>query len=261
MALDQPLYPERSEMGAANNDASARSELNGSAVRSLSSAAWPAAILDQMEDIVVATDAQGRLAYLNRAAETVYGIASNDAVGRPVDELFRWCWPSASLPAELARTLESDGRWHGQGMQVLKDGRRLTVEGTLWLQRDAARGGAGTVAILRPVPVAPSLVGEELKREPAPGPADSPFRLALQGSPVIVYTTDRRLRYTWIFNPHRDFQPEMVLGKRDDEFCRPEEVAELVALKQEALDRERAAFGATCGSAWPPRRRVLRCIR
>jgi PAS domain S-box-containing protein len=66
------------------------------------------------------------------------------------------------------------------------------------------------------------------------------FRIVLSNSPMIVATCDAELRYTWIFNPASPFTPESVLGRRDDEISDPADVADLVALKLEALQyRER----------------------
>lgn len=45
-------------------------------------------ILDVMPDAVTVVDAEGRVAYWNRAAERVYGIAREDILGRPVSEFF-----------------------------------------------------------------------------------------------------------------------------------------------------------------------------
>jgi PAS domain S-box-containing protein len=62
------------------------------------------------------------------------------------------------------------------------------------------------------------------------------FEVAVKNSPMIVYTTDRALRYTWLFNPGFGVDPAEVVGKSDEEIRRPEDVAQLVALKQSVLD-------------------------
>jgi len=62
------------------------------------------------------------------------------------------------------------------------------------------------------------------------------FRIALQDAPISVATHDRELRYTWVYLPQIGFSPEKMLGKRDDELLPPQDVAELVALKQAVLD-------------------------
>lgn len=64
------------------------------------------------------------------------------------------------------------------------------------------------------------------------------FRVALQNSPVLVYTTDRELRYTWIYNPHPAYDPTQVIGKRDEDLLPISEAAKLTEIKQTALDGE-----------------------
>lgn len=53
------------------------------------------------------------------------------------------------------------------------------------------------------------------------------FRIALENSPFTAFRLDTDLRYTWIGNPHEDFDAEAVIGKRDDELL-PEEAAEII---------------------------------
>ena len=60
--------------------------------------------------------------------------------------------------------------------------------------------------------------------------------------PLVVATVDTALRYTWIFDPHPDFTPEAVLGKRDDELASTPGIAALVDLKQRVLGSGRAEY-------------------
>lgn len=62
------------------------------------------------------------------------------------------------------------------------------------------------------------------------------LRVAIKNSKIIVHTTDRDLRYTWIENPHPSFKPEEIVGKRDDELLPPEVAAPLLRMKQQTLD-------------------------
>jgi signal transduction histidine kinase len=62
--------------------------------------------------------------------------------------------------------------------------------------------------------------------------------VAVNAIPIQVYTCDRELRYTWVYNPLHDFRVEDLLGKRDDEILPPEAVAEVIAVKQQALATE-----------------------
>ncbi|MEO8451364.1 MAG: PAS domain S-box protein [Gemmatimonadota bacterium] len=60
------------------------------------------------------------------------------------------------------------------------------------------------------------------------------FRIALQHSPIVVFSQDRDLRYTWIHRPY-DRSPEDVLGTTDAELLPPEAAVPLTALKREVM--------------------------
>jgi PAS domain S-box-containing protein len=62
------------------------------------------------------------------------------------------------------------------------------------------------------------------------------FDLVLSNSAFTVFTTDRDLRYTWVYNPKHGLTVEDLLGKRDDEALPPEDVSELMRFKQEVLN-------------------------
>jgi two-component system, chemotaxis family, CheB/CheR fusion protein len=67
---------------------------------------------------------------------------------------------------------------------------------------------------------------EELKQ------VERNFNIALKNSSIIVAHVDLDLRYTWIYNPHPDFNPNTVIGKRDDELAKNKGVKTLVKLKK-----------------------------
>jgi PAS domain S-box-containing protein len=61
------------------------------------------------------------------------------------------------------------------------------------------------------------------------------FRIALANSPIRVAHVDRELRYTWMYNTHPDVELERALGKRLDDILPPENVIELMCLREEVL--------------------------
>jgi PAS domain S-box-containing protein len=131
---------------------------------------------------------------------------------------------------QLAAALEqrrTTGRFVGQITLIARDGRRIPVDISSRIFRDAA-GQERTSLFVRDA-TERLRVEEQLRR------SEERFRVALEGSPIIVYTADAELRYTWMYNPHPRFRLEDVLGRRDDELVPPERVAELMALKREVL--------------------------
>lgn len=61
------------------------------------------------------------------------------------------------------------------------------------------------------------------------------MHVAVKNSPLILYTTDRNLRYSWVGKPYAGLEASELLGKRDDEIFPPKDAAELIALKQAVL--------------------------
>ena len=61
------------------------------------------------------------------------------------------------------------------------------------------------------------------------------FRVALKGAPVVVFTQDLQLRYTWINSPVLAWNRQDYVGKTDAEIVGDQEAARLTAIKQEVL--------------------------
>ena len=61
------------------------------------------------------------------------------------------------------------------------------------------------------------------------------FRVALKNAPVVVFSHDLQLRYTWINSPHLTVAREDYLGRTDAEVFAGEEGARLTAIKEEVL--------------------------
>ncbi len=73
------------------------------------------------------------------------------------------------------------------------------------------------------------------ERERALYRTDERFRVALQNAPIVVYSCDRDLRYTWIANPV-GFAAADLIGKRDQDLPPFGGMRELVAFKRGVLD-------------------------
>jgi len=66
------------------------------------------------------------------------------------------------------------------------------------------------------------------------------FRIALNGSPITVFSQDLDLRYTWIYNPQLYWQHDAI-GKADDEVMGPQKVEPLKELARRVLETGIAA--------------------
>src|SRR5271156_480183 len=56
-------------------------------------------ILSQISDAVIVSDGEQRIAYLNAAAEKLYGVSASEALGRPISKLYsiRWRKPEEEV--------------------------------------------------------------------------------------------------------------------------------------------------------------------
>jgi len=79
-------------------------------------------------------------------------------------------------------------------------------------------------------------ITENKQAEDALRESEARLKIAIRHSSFVFAFCDRELRYTWIHNPHSDFKPEEVIGKRDDELAENEGMTRLVRFKQRVID-------------------------
>lgn len=78
-------------------------------------------------------------------------------------------------------------------------------------------------------------IAERQEAERALRESDDLFRRALAPSPVVVFSHDRQLRYTWLHNGGPAEGPEAAIGKTDEELFGPADASMLTGLKSEVL--------------------------
>jgi PAS domain S-box-containing protein len=66
--------------------------------------------------------------------------------------------------------------------------------------------------------------------------SDRRFRQALEHSDITVYSQDRDLRYTWIYDGKGRFDPDLVLGRSDLELALPEDAEKLSEIKRRVME-------------------------
>lgn len=91
-------------------------------------------ILDAANDAIVMTDLQQNVIYWNKGAETIYGWAKNEAIGRKINELFcvkDMVWMDAH------EAVMKDGSWTGEVPHKTKKGQAIVVENRISLVNDS----------------------------------------------------------------------------------------------------------------------------
>ncbi len=77
---------------------------------------------------------------------------------------------------------------------------------------------------------------EHNRAEKALQKSENRFRVALEGSPIIVWNQDKELRYSWIYNPHPAFKIEDTIGKTDEQLFPADNAAHLTKIKRSVLE-------------------------
>jgi PAS domain S-box-containing protein len=108
-------------------------------------------MLAQVSDAVIAVDGDGRITYLNAAAERLYGIAASGALGRTLSTIYEARWLHPEDEAAAAAALREHGEWRGEYVHVRQDGRELDVESSITVLRKFAGQTPGLLAVIRDV--------------------------------------------------------------------------------------------------------------
>ena len=145
-------------------------------------------LLDLTQDAIMVRDAEDRITFWNRAAETMYGWTKEEALGRNLHELLKTWFPE---PLEkIAADLMRDGHWAGELWHTRRDGTTIVVTSRWVLER------AEPPRILETnTDVSERRRSEEELRESLRELADLKF--ALDESSIVAFT-DQRGRITYV---------------------------------------------------------------
>jgi PAS domain S-box-containing protein len=108
-------------------------------------------ILGQVSDAVISIDNEGRVTYLNSAAERQYAVAAPTVIGRPLSDLYTYEWIDSGDEQIAWAALAHEGFWRGENRHVLRNGRVLHVESSVSVLHDAAGTRTGLLAVVRDV--------------------------------------------------------------------------------------------------------------
>ncbi len=107
--------------------------------------------LNSIGDAVLATDEQGRVTRINPVAEALTGWQESEALGRPVDEVFRIIREEASVPNDAIAKTSRRTELAAPTILVSRDGTKRLVEDSSSPIRDGGGKIRGTVLVFRDV--------------------------------------------------------------------------------------------------------------
>jgi PAS domain S-box-containing protein len=142
-----------------------------------------AAVLNRIDDAVIALDLGGRVVYFNRAAERMYGVREADVLGQPLSAIYEYRWLSPEHELEATRALAQSGTWRGENLHVRRDGAALHVDSAVSVMKDPSGAPNGLLAVVRDV--TPQKHAEETLRI-----SEARFRALASHAPVGIFMTD-----------------------------------------------------------------------
>lgn len=108
-------------------------------------------ILAQITDAVVAIGFDGRVLFWNKGAERLYGATAEQVLGQAHTECYRCEWIDENDDSVVLCKVRESGRWSGDSLHSLRDGRQLLVESEVCLLRDDLGNEIGLIHVLRDV--------------------------------------------------------------------------------------------------------------
>jgi PAS domain-containing protein len=175
------------------------------------------AVLDRITDGFYALDNACRFTFVNAHAEDLLDLTEPAVLGRDVREELDL---TPAFEAALAEARE-------ERTPVFLEDYYEPLDA--WFSNAIYPSKTGLTVYFRDV-------SERKRLESDLRTAEEQFRVALENSPLVAFRLDTDLRYTWVANPHEDFDPTDVIGKRDDELLPPEAAETIMAPKREALE-------------------------
>ena len=152
---------------------------------------WLRVTLTSIGDAVIATDAEGRVSFINTVAELLTGWRVDAALNRPVTEVFRIINEKTGCPVEepVARVLR-EGRvvpLANHTAVVTRDGRKVPIEDSAAPILDAKGQVIGAVLVFHDVT-------EKRRTEQALQQTERKYRELVRYAPAAIYEIDFRLR-------------------------------------------------------------------
>jgi len=177
-------------------------------------------LVEQASDGIFIADARGKYMDVNSAGAEMLGYSRDEMLQLSISDIIEAeeCGRIAEEVARFAGGAIARSEWKFRR----KDGSVFPGEVCGKQLPDGRLQG-----ILRDI-------SERREAEQAMRQSEERFRVALKDSPITVFSQDRDLRYTWIYNPQLHWQHE-ALGKTDAEIMGGKKAASLIELKRQVL--------------------------
>jgi PAS domain S-box-containing protein len=167
------------------------------------------AIVEASDDAIIGKTLDGTIVSWNSGAEKMYGYRAEDILGQPISVLI----PPGRPDEFLAITKQLRRGQHIESYEttrVHKDGHFIDASVTISPVKNKTGKVVGASVVARDIT-------SHKQAEAALRLSEERLRVALKNAPVVVFTQDLQLRYTWITPPVQDWDYRYVLGSTDAE--------------------------------------------
>lgn len=185
------------------------------------------AMIEASDDAIIGKTLDGTIVSWNRRAEELYGYEAKEILGRSISVLIPSNRPD-ELPAILERLSRGEHIRSYETTRVHRDGHLIDVSVTISPAINRVGMVVGASAVARDIT-------KRKQAEEAMRLSEERFRVALKNAPVVVFTQDLQLRYTWINSPVLAWARQDYIGHTDAEIVGGEEGSRLMAIKQDVL--------------------------
>lgn len=111
---------------------------------------YQAKLLENVNDAVIVTDLNYVVQAWNSAAQSIYGWSTEEIVGRPLPTFLQTEYLNDGISTAERMSMDSGG-WHGEVLQLRKDGSRAHIFASIAQVTDVTGAPAGWVAINRDI--------------------------------------------------------------------------------------------------------------
>ena len=112
---------------------------------------FQANLLAQVSDAMVAVDNANRIIYWNTGATRLYGLTSEEVLGKPLDYAYIIQWPNQNARAVSVEMVAQTGNWRGDVSQLKRNGGEIYVDAAVSILRDTQGQRSGLLAVMRDI--------------------------------------------------------------------------------------------------------------
>lgn len=165
-------------------------------------------LVEQTSDILTAADLDYKPITWNRAAERIYGISAEQAIGHDLRQYITICYQHCERQV-VRKTIEDTGEWRGEAFFVRPTDKKTV---TLWMSfkllRDESEQSLGY--LISAIDITERKESELRLRE-----SETRFRDMADSAPVMIWMTDENNRTTYINKEWLNFTKKEITGSSE----------------------------------------------